>query len=155
MNSKGNSYISAVAVRRLGGPDKSVNLPGMNDEVVMGSHREIAPHIGSDPELAPHPATLDYVVGAVAGCLAGTFARTLASRGIDLPVEHHRVEGRGELDTENQVLVIKRIVVDHHVTLPERHHAEAQRLHGVYKDACPTSRSVRDAIEIESLLHLN
>ena len=150
-----DAYVAQVRVRRLGGPDKSVRLPGESEDVVMGSHPAIAPHIGAPPEQPAHASTLDYLVGATAACLAGTFARALAARGIELAPDDHDVEATGQLGRRDQIPVIERIAVTHRVRLPAAHHDEARRIHGFYHRGCAVSRSLEGAaIEIDSRLEL-
>jgi organic hydroperoxide reductase OsmC/OhrA len=149
-----DAYVSRVSVRRLTGPDKAVALPGEDGEVVMGSHPAIAPHIGTPPEHPAHASTLDYLVGATAACLAGTFGRALAARGIAVAPEDHAIEAASTLARRDQVPVVERIVVTHRLALPAEHHAEARRVHGFYHRGCAVSRSIEGAIEIESRLDL-
>ena len=149
------TYMAEVHVRRRDGPVKLVGLPGEADAVTMGSHPGIAPHINADPDLAPHASTLDYVVAATAACLAGTFARTLAARGVTLPVEDHEVVAQGVLRPRRRVLVIERIAVTQRVRLAPEHHEAARRVHDFYHRGCPVSQSVGAAIEITSSLELS
>ena len=147
------AYVSHVHVRRVGGLDKMVRLPAMDDEVVMGGHGAIAEHYGvTDRE--PHPATLDYVVAATAACLTGTFATAMRGRGITLDLDAYEVEADGELHNRNGVLVIEKIVVTHRVRLPQEHHDTARRVLGFYERGCAVSRSLEGSIEIESRLEL-
>lgn len=149
-----DTYLARVQVRRTGGPDKSVLLPGETEPVTMGSHPELAPHIGADPAHPAHASTLDYVVGAAAACLAGTFARALAARGITLALDDHEVLAEGELRKRDGVLAIERIRVTHRVRLDPAHQAEAERVLGFYERGCPVSRSIGGSIAIESQLEL-
>lgn len=148
------AYLANVQVRRTGGPDKAVLLPGEREPVTMGSHPDLAPHIGADAGHPAHASTLDYVVGAIAACLAGTFARALAARGITLSLEDHEVLATGELRRTDGVLTIERVVVTHRVRLDPNHRAEAERVLGFYERGCPVSRSVGGSIAIESRLEL-
>jgi organic hydroperoxide reductase OsmC/OhrA len=145
-------YVSEVSVRRTGGPDKAVTLPAEPHEVVMGAHDEIAAQLGVPPEHPPHAATLDYVVGATAACLAGAFSRALAARGVTLTPSDHHVQGWGDIVERDRVLMIERIRVRHEVRLPPEHHAEAVRVHGFYQRSCYVSRSLEGAFDISSEL---
>ena len=60
----------------------------------------------------------------------------------------------GEIETENKVLVIKRITVTLHLTADEEDHETVERVLEVYEDGCPVARSIRDSIEIASKLDL-
>jgi uncharacterized OsmC-like protein len=154
-NTDASTYLAEVRVRRGGGPVKLVGLPGETAEVTMGSHPAIAPHIGADPELPPHASTLDYVVAATAACMAGTFARTLAARGVSLGADDHEVVAQGVLRPRQHVLVIERIVVTQRVRLAPEHHEAARKVNDFYHRGCPVSQSVGAAIEIVSNLELS
>jgi organic hydroperoxide reductase OsmC/OhrA len=60
----------------------------------------------------------------------------------------------GEIETENKVLVIKRITVTLHLTADEEDQETVERVLEVYEDGCPVARSIRDSIEITSKLDL-
>jgi len=145
------AYRANVHVRRLGGLDKAVRLPAEPEETIMGGHAEVAEHYGAAGR-EPHPATLDYVVGATAACLAGTFATALRGRDITIGLDDYEVDACGEIFNRTGVLVIERIVVTHKVRLPEEHHATARRVLDIYERGCAVSRSIEGSIEIESRL---
>jgi len=146
------AYVSRVHVRRLGGLDKAVQLPAQSGETIMGGHSEVAEHYGV-VDREPRPATLDYLVGATAACLAGTFATALRARGIELGLDDYEVDAAGELFNRSGVLVVDRIVVTHKVRLEDAKQREtAERVLGFYDQGCAVSQSLRGAIEIESRL---
>lgn len=60
----------------------------------------------------------------------------------------------GEVETENKVLVIKRITITFHLTADEEDREKIERVLNVYADSCPVARSIRDSIEITSKLDL-
>ena len=60
----------------------------------------------------------------------------------------------GEIETENKVLVIKRITITLHLTADEEDREGVERVLEVYEDGCPVARSIRDSIEITSKLDL-
>ena len=60
----------------------------------------------------------------------------------------------GEIETENKVLVIKRITVTLHLSADEEDRETVERVLEVYEDSCPVARSIRDGIEIASKLDL-
>ena len=60
----------------------------------------------------------------------------------------------GEVETEDHVLVIKRITVHYRLRVPEDRHAEATRVHGFHAGFCPVARSLEGAIEIRTELEL-
>ena len=61
----------------------------------------------------------------------------------------------GEIETENKVLVIRRITITLHLTADGEDRETIERVHGVYEDSCPVARSIRDSIEITSKLDLS
>ena len=63
--------------------------------------------------------------------MLGTFGGALEARKIDASDGRLSADVRGEIETEDGVLVIRRI-------------------HGVYIDRCPVYRSLRSAIQITS-----
>jgi organic hydroperoxide reductase OsmC/OhrA len=60
----------------------------------------------------------------------------------------------GEIETENKVLVIKRITITLHLTTDEEDRETVERVLEVYEDGCPVARTIRDSIEIASKLDL-
>ena len=60
----------------------------------------------------------------------------------------------GEIETQNKVLVLKRIKQVFRLTADERDREKIERALGVYADSCPVARSVKGSIEIWSELDL-
>jgi uncharacterized OsmC-like protein len=58
----------------------------------------------------------------------------------------------GEIETEDKVLVIKRIKQTFYLTAHEKDRATVERVLGVYTGSCPVARSVKNSIEISSQL---
>ena len=58
----------------------------------------------------------------------------------------------GEVELEDDVLVIRRIHVRLQLKAPAPDRATAERVHGFYKDRCPVYRSLRAAITITTEL---
>jgi uncharacterized OsmC-like protein len=58
----------------------------------------------------------------------------------------------GEIELEENVLVIKRIHVRLRLKLEESHQETALRVHGFYADRCPIYRSLKAAIQISTEL---
>ena len=61
---------------------------------------------------------------------------------------------RGEIETENQVLVIKRIHVIYHLRAAVGDRATIERVHEVHHRACPVYMSLHRAIDITTELIL-
>src|SRR5579864_9458926 len=95
-------YRSHVRVEARPGEIKLVSLPAEHAPVPMGMHGAIAKHYKlAEGSFTPHASTLDYVVGATAGCLAGTLGRALAAAKIPVGNGRLRVEAVGELEAED------------------------------------------------------
>ena len=60
----------------------------------------------------------------------------------------------GQIETENKVLVLKRITITLHLTADEEDREDVERVLEVYEDGCPVARSIRGSIEITSNLDL-
>jgi uncharacterized OsmC-like protein len=149
------AYFSRVRIERLGGPQRLAHLPGEDEPVAFGVHDEVADHYGVDPkQVPPHATTLDYVVAAAAGWLAGTFAGALEARQIEVKREEYDVEAVGEIVNEDGVLVIKRIEVSYRLPVPPDKREDAERAHGLHARACPVARSIGGSIEIQTRLQM-
>ncbi len=61
-------------------------------------------------------------------------------------------EAAGEVELEGKVLVIKRIHVKLRLKAPAAQRETAERVHGLFKDACPVYRSLKAAIAITTEL---
>jgi organic hydroperoxide reductase OsmC/OhrA len=82
--------------------------------------------------------------------MQGTFATALAARQIKTGQGALTSEVRGEVETEDGVLVIRRIHVAHRLAVPESGRAVVEEVHKSYPSHCPLYRSLRGAIEITS-----
>jgi uncharacterized OsmC-like protein len=60
----------------------------------------------------------------------------------------------GEIETENEILVVKRIKQTFHLTADEKDRQKIERALRVYADSCPVARSVKGSIDITSELDL-
>jgi uncharacterized OsmC-like protein len=58
----------------------------------------------------------------------------------------------GEIETEEGVLVIRRIHIRLNLKAPAAARETAERVHGFYRDHCPVYRSLRAAIAITTEL---
>ncbi len=63
-------------------------------------------------------------------------------------------EAVGEVELEENVLVIRRIHVRLKLTTEEAHWETARRVHGFFADKCPVYRTLRTAIAITTELVL-
>ena len=63
-------------------------------------------------------------------------------------------ESIGEIELEDNVLVIRRIHVILMLKAAEADHETARRVHGFFANNCPVYRSLKDSIQITSALML-
>lgn len=147
------AYRSRVRVEPGPGKLKQVHLPQEAMPVPMGVHSEIAAHYRlAEGTFTPRASTLDYVVGATAGCLIGTLAGGLQARQIDTTDGRLTGEAVGELEVEDGVLVIRRITLTVHLRAQPDQREAVDRLIAVYADKCPVYRSLRSSIAITTEL---
>ena len=81
--------------------------------------------------------------------MVGTFNGALAAHNVTLN-SNISAEVRGEVESDDGVLVIKRIIVSYSIDADESDHATIERVHGIHADYCPVYRSLKDAIAISS-----
>ena len=82
--------------------------------------------------------------------MLGTFGGALEARKIDASDGRLTANVRGEIESEDGVLVIRRIHVDFELQAQEDARATTERVHGLFADKCPIYRSLRAAIQITS-----
>jgi uncharacterized OsmC-like protein len=147
------TYRSHVRVEPGAAKLKWVHLPQEPDPVPMGVHGAIAAHYHlADGTFTPRASTLDYIVGATAGCLMGTLNSALQARQIVTADGRLTAEAIGEVETEEGVLVIRRIRLIVHLRAEPAHRMAAERVIAVYADKCPVYRSLHKAIAISTEL---
>jgi uncharacterized OsmC-like protein len=149
-------YRSRVQVEAKSGGIKMIQLPIESEPVPMGMHGPIAAHYKiPEGKFTPHASTLDYVVGATAGCLMGTLNRALQVRKIATDGDRLKAEGIGELEVEDGVLVIRRIRMIVNLKAEDSQREAAQRVMEVYAMSCPVYRSLYKAIDITTELNFH
>jgi uncharacterized OsmC-like protein len=137
------------------GPVRRAYLPAESKPVIFGVHGAVAEHYNvPSAVLEPHATTLDYIVAATAGWLTGTFGGALEARQINASNERLISEAVGEVELEENVLVIRRIHVKLKLKTEETHWDTARRVHGIFPDRCPIYRTLRPAIAITTELIL-
>jgi organic hydroperoxide reductase OsmC/OhrA len=60
----------------------------------------------------------------------------------------------GEIETDDGVLVIKRIRVNYRLQVPNERREDAERVHAFHARFCPVARSLAGAIDISTHLEL-
>lgn len=84
--------------------------------------------------------------------MLGTFGGALEARKI--PASGDRLVGEtiGEIETEDNVLVIRRIHIRMLLKADASQRETAERVHGMFADRCPVYRTLKSAIAITSEL---
>jgi hypothetical protein len=82
--------------------------------------------------------------------MMGTFAGALESRQIYASNGKLVADETGEVKTEDNVLVIRRIHVDLKLRALEEARATMERVHGIYAMNCPHYRTLCSAIQLSS-----
>jgi uncharacterized OsmC-like protein len=146
-------YRAEVHVEAAPGMIKLVSLPAESDPVAMGVHGEIAKHFKlAEDAFTPRASTLDYIVGATAGCLTGVLSRGLTARKIAIGDGRLKVDAIGEIESDEGVLVVRRIHVVAHLKAEESQREAAKRVAASCESQCPVYRSIHKAIDITTEL---
>jgi len=86
--------------------------------------------------------------------MLGTFGGALEARHIDASGGRLTADVTGEVETEDGVLVIRRIHVAMHLTAAPDARVTVDRVHGVYAMRCPLYRTLHHAIALSSSVDL-
>jgi len=87
--------------------------------------------------------------------MIGTFGGALEARKIDASNGRLRAEVRGEIESDQGVLVIRRVHVHYLLDEGEQARETVERVHRVYADRCPVYKTLRPAFEITSDFELS
>jgi len=79
--------------------------------------------------------------------MVGTFGGALDVRHIDASNGKRVADVTGEVETEDGILVIRRIHVAMQLVAPEQSRETVERVHGIYAMNCPLYRTLRNAIQ--------
>ncbi|MBI4473466.1 MAG: OsmC family protein [Acidobacteria bacterium] len=82
--------------------------------------------------------------------MVGTFGGALEARKINASDGRLTANVRGEVESDDGVLVIRRIHVDMKLHAPEKTRETVERVHRVFAEKCPVFRSLSPAIKITS-----
>jgi uncharacterized OsmC-like protein len=86
--------------------------------------------------------------------MLGTFGGALEARHIDASGGRLTADVTGEVETEDGVLVIRRIHVTMRLAASNDVRATVERVHGVYAMRCPLYRTLHQAIALSSAIEL-
>ncbi len=82
--------------------------------------------------------------------MLGTFGGALEARKIDASGGRLAADIRGEIETEDGVLIIRRIHVDMKLRASKDVRETVERVHGFFAQRCPVYRSLHPQIQITS-----
>jgi len=82
--------------------------------------------------------------------MIGTFGGALEARKIDASNGRLRAEVRGEIESDQGVLVIRRVHVHYFLDGAEQTRETVERVHRVYADKCPVYKTLRPVFDITS-----
>jgi uncharacterized OsmC-like protein len=82
--------------------------------------------------------------------MMGTFGGALEARQIDASNGKLTADVKGEVETEDGVLIIRRIHVVMRLMAPEEARATVERVHGIYAMRCPLYRTLHNTIQLTS-----
>jgi len=86
--------------------------------------------------------------------MLGTFGGALEARKINASDERLIAEVTGEIESDEGVLVIRRVHVKFTLRASDEAGETIKRVHKVYKDQCPVYRSLQPAFAITSSYQL-
>ena len=86
--------------------------------------------------------------------MMGTFGGALEARQIDASGGKLTAEVTGEVETEEGVLVIRRIHVAMRLVASKDAEETVDRMHGIYAMRCPLYRTLHNAIQLTSSVEL-
>lgn len=86
--------------------------------------------------------------------MMGTFGGALEARQIDASNGKLTADVTGEVETEEGVLVIRRIHVAMRLVAAEASREKVERTHAVYAMRCPLYRTLHEAIQLTSSCEL-
>ena len=86
--------------------------------------------------------------------MLGTFGGALEARHVDASGGRLTAAVTGEVETEDGVLVIRRINVAMRLVSDEKSRDLIERVHGLYAMNCPLYRTLRSAIALSSTVEI-
>jgi uncharacterized OsmC-like protein len=146
-------YISKVHIERRYGPVRIAHLPAEKQPVTFSVHQALAHYCDDEVTrlVPPHASTLDYVVAATGASLVDTFGSALEAERIDASHGRLMAEVHGEIETtEDGVLVIRKIQIEHRIASSERARLTIDKVHARYMTRCALFRTLSSAVEIVS-----
>jgi uncharacterized OsmC-like protein len=143
-------HTSKVKIQKEPGKSKikRAQVEGFPDVLRMGIHGGIAQYFKLSPD-EPMPATLDYIVAAVGGCMTGTVAGALEARGVRADPEKLQVEAEGKIEEVDGKMILTGIKLRYQLKVPKDKRATVERALEHHEGLCAASESVRRGITVE------
>jgi uncharacterized OsmC-like protein len=144
------AHLSKVKIHKEPGKSKikRAEFEGFPGVTRMGVHGGIADFFKVAPD-EPLPSTLDYVVAAVGGCLAGTLASALDGRGIRTDSEKFETVAEGRMEEVDGKLLLTHVTVRYRMRVPKAQREAAERALEHHAGRCPVSESVKRGITVD------
>jgi uncharacterized OsmC-like protein len=143
-------HLSKVKVEKEPGNNKikRARFEGFPDEVRMGVHGGVAEFFKLKPD-QPLPSTLDYVVAAIGGCMAGTVAGALEARGISAAPDKLQVEAEGKIEEVEGKMILTHVSLLYRLKIPEGKRISVEKALEHHESLCAVSESIRRGIAVE------
>ena len=144
------AHISKVKVTKEPGNNKikRIQIEGWPEVTRMGVHGGIAEFFKVKPD-EPMPATLDYLVAAIGGCMTGTIGSAMEGRGLHADAEHLEAMTEGILEDVDGKLLLTHVTVNYRIKVPKEKRESLDRALAAHGDRCPVSESVKRGITVE------
>ena len=127
---------------------KRIHFEGVDEPVRMGVRGGVAEFFKLNPD-EPLPSTLEYVAGAIGGCLTGTLAGALEARGFETSAGHLDAGTEATIEEVDGKLLLTNVKVHYRIHAPKEKREAVERALAMHESRCPVSESVRRGITIE------
>jgi len=143
------AHLSRVKIHKEPGNSKikRTEIEGFPGVTRMGVHGGIAEFFKVAPG-EPLPATLDYVVAAVGGCLTGTIAGALEARGFRTDSTKLEATAEGRMEEIDGKLLLTHVTVKYRIRVPKEQREATERALEHHASRCPVSESVKRGITV-------
>ena len=144
------AHLSKVKIQKEPGKNKikRIQFDGFPETTRMGIHGGVADFFKLQPD-EPLPSTLDYVVGAVAGCLTGVITAALEARGVRTDSAKFEADAEGAIENVDGQLLLTSVKVTYRIKAPKDQRAAIERALEHHESRCPVSQSVKRGITVE------
>jgi uncharacterized OsmC-like protein len=143
-------HLSKVKVEKEVGHNKikRAQFEGFPEVVRMGVHGGIAEFFKLQPD-EPLPSTLDYIVAAIGGCMAGTVSGALEARGISAAPDKFQVEAEGKIEEVEGKMILTHVSLRYRLQVPAGKRVSVEKALAHHESFCAVSESIRRGIVVE------